>query len=120
MNPPPRPPDPAAAARDGAVEPTFVDRSSGASKSAGTGETLPVRSSEATIAAARQPLASEGLPDFRAGTAALAAMPDDEFEVRLVAMRRGRERITRIHRELMDPETDYGVIPGTKQPTLLK
>jgi hypothetical protein len=35
-------------------------------------------------------------------------------------MRRGRERITRIHRELMDPETDYGVIPGTKQPTLLK
>src|SRR4051794_31259298 len=50
-------------------------------------------------------LASEGHPDFRAGTAALAAMPDDEFEVRLIAMRRGRERITRIHRELMDPET---------------
>jgi hypothetical protein len=47
-------------------------------------------------------------------------MPDAEFEVRLVAMRRGRERITRIHRELMDPETDYGIIPGTKQPTLLK
>jgi hypothetical protein len=62
-----------------------------------------------------------GVPvDYRAGTAALAAMPDAEFEVRLVAMRRGRERITRIHRELMDPQTDYGVIPGTKQPTLLK
>src|SRR5438874_11291869 len=66
------------------------------------------------------PAGREGHPDFRAGTAALAAMPDDEFEVRLIAMRRGRERITRIHRELMDPETDYGVIPGTKQPTLLK
>src|SRR5690349_14013187 len=66
------------------------------------------------------PMAPEGHPDFRAGTAALAAMPDEEFEVRLIAMRRGRERITRIHRELMDPETDYGVIPGTKQPTLLK
>src|SRR5690348_4918634 len=52
-------------------------------------------------------LATEGHPDFRAGTAALAAMPDEEFEVRLIAMRRGRERITRIHRELMDPETDY-------------
>src|SRR5262245_61745636 len=59
-------------------------------------------------------------PDFRAGTAALAGMPDQEFEVRLAAMRRGRERITRIHRELMDPETEYGIIPGTKQPTLLK
>jgi hypothetical protein len=71
-------------------------------------------------AAAMRGLTTEGHPDFRAGTAALAAMPDEEFEVRLIAMRRGRERITRIHRELMDPDTDYGVIPGTKQPTLLK
>lgn len=64
--------------------------------------------------------AAEEPPDFRAGTAALAMLADDEFEVRLEAMRRGRERITRIHRELMDPETDYGVIPGTNKPTLLK
>jgi hypothetical protein len=81
---------------------------------------LPVDPAETERLPVPQTLPTEGPPDFRAGTAALAAMPDDEFEVRLVAMRRGRERITRIHRELMDPETDYGVIPGTKQPTLLK
>jgi hypothetical protein len=80
--------------------------------------TLPVRTYEASP----YPCApASGAPaDFRAGTAALAAMPDDEFELRLIAMRRGRERITRIHRELMDPNSDYGVIPGTRQPTLLK
>src|SRR5437016_6930893 len=85
---------------------------------------LPVSAAEERptpqTALAPVPMAVDGHPDFRAGTAALAAMPDEEFEVRLIAMRRGRERITRIHRELMDPETDYGVIPGTKQPTLLK
>src|SRR5262249_35010250 len=73
---------------------------------------------EAWERAERLPVAAP--VDCRAGTAPLAAMPDEEFEVRLGAMRRGRERITRIHRELMDPETDYGIIPGTKQPTLLK
>jgi hypothetical protein len=84
-----------------------------------------VRGDEREVLTPEGPATGSGLSvapavDFRAGTAALAAMPDEEFEVRLVAMRRGRERITRIHRELMDPETDYGVIPGTKQPTLLK
>jgi hypothetical protein len=79
-------------------------------------EVRPVPYDPAAVAAS----APTPSPDFRAGTAALAAMPDEKFEVRLVAMRQGRERITRIHRELMDPEMDYGVIPGTKQPTLLK
>src|SRR5437867_5168101 len=71
--------------------------------------TLPARTYEASP----YPCApASGAPaDFRAGTAALAAMADDEFELRLIAMRRGRERITRIHRELMDPNSDYGVIP---------
>lgn len=58
--------------------------------------------------------------DFRAGTAALAEMPSAEFDARLQSMRRGRERVTQIHRELMDAESDYGVIPGTQKPTLLK
>ena len=58
--------------------------------------------------------------DFRAGTAALAEMSQGEFEVRLAGMRRGRERLSQIHKELMNPETDYGLIPGTPKPTLLK
>jgi len=82
------------------------------------GATLPVRTYEAIPSPSGSP--SPAPVEFRAGTAALAAMPDEEFELRLIAMRRGRERITRIHRELMDPDSDYGVIPGTRQPTLLK
>lgn len=82
------------------------------------GAALPVQTYEAIPSPS---VSSPPAPvDFRAGTAALAAMPDEEFELRLIAMRRGRERITRIHRELMDPDSDYGVIPGTRQPTLLK
>jgi transposase-like protein len=62
-----------------------------------------------------------------AGAMAMAAMPDEEFEERLATLRRGQDRIRRIQRELMvgptpdNPEgEDYGVIPGTKKPTLLK
>ena len=61
------------------------------------------------------------------GAMALAVMPDEEFERRLAAMKKGQARIQRIQRELMvgpsedNPEgEDYGVIPGTKKPTLLK
>ena len=55
-----------------------------------------------------------------AGAAALAMMSDGEFEARLTAMKKGRERIDRINREMLREGVDYGVIPGTKNPTLLK
>ena len=55
-----------------------------------------------------------------AGTTALAEMSDTEFEARLIQIKRGRERVDRIHKELMREGVDYGVIPGTKNPTLLK
>ena len=75
-----------------------------------TGENLPAL--PATTLPAR---------DFRAGTAALAEMSQQEFDVRLAAMQRGRERLKQIHHELMTPEADYGIIPGTGgKPTLLK
>jgi hypothetical protein len=67
----------------------------------------------------------ESLPAIRheeaqAGTFALAAMTDDEFTTRLAALKRGRDRIAAIQRELMDKDVDYGTIPGTPKPTLLK
>ncbi len=55
-----------------------------------------------------------------AGTLALAVMSDAEFETRLAALKRGRERIARIQRELMEKDVDYGTIPGTPKPTLYK
>ena len=55
-----------------------------------------------------------------AGTLALASMSDAEFGTRLASLRRGRDRIATIQRELMDPDVDYGTIPGTPKPTLLK
>jgi hypothetical protein len=58
---------------------------------------------------------------------ALAMMGDQEFETRLLALQRGQDRVRRIQLELLvgpTPESpegeDYGVIPGTKKPTLLK
>jgi hypothetical protein len=59
-------------------------------------------------------------PQTDAGMAALAAMSEPEFEIRLAGLKRARERMKRIHRELLQEETDYGVIPGTGKPTLLK
>src|SRR6266852_849800 len=68
------------------------------------------------------PAVQEALParDMRAGMAALAEMSSDEFEARLAGLKRGRERITRIHIELLEEGIDYGTIPGTPKPTLLK
>lgn len=54
------------------------------------------------------------------GVTALAEMPDDLFEAKLAAMKAGQERIARVKRELMAEDVHYGVIPGTKKPTLLK
>jgi hypothetical protein len=67
-----------------------------------------------------EPRAIAAQQDFRAGTAALAEMPQAEFDARLLSMARGRDRLKQIHQELMAPETDYGMIPGTAKPTLLK
>ena len=55
-----------------------------------------------------------------AGTAALATMTDQEFDRRLAALVKGRERIVLIQRSLMVSDVDYGVIPGTDKPSLLK
>lgn len=57
---------------------------------------------------------------MEAGTFALAAMSDGEFEARLAMLKKGRERIATIQRELMDRDVDYGTIPGTPKPSLFK
>jgi hypothetical protein len=67
-----------------------------------------------------EPRAMAPQQDFRAGTAALAEMPQAEFDARLLSMARGRDRLKQIHQELMSPGVDYGMIPGTGKPTLLK
>jgi hypothetical protein len=54
------------------------------------------------------------------GTLALAALSDQEFDRRLAALEKGRDRVARIQRALMDKDVDYGIIPGTPKPTLLK
>lgn len=54
------------------------------------------------------------------GLMALATMPEAEFKRRLALMKAGRERIAIIQREIMTEGTDYGTVPGTKKPTLLK
>lgn len=52
---------------------------------------------------------------------ALAVMSDAEFALRLSQMKVAQVRMATIQRELMTPEVDYGVIPGTgSKPTLLK
>ena len=60
------------------------------------------------------------VPREQAGMLAMATMSESEFEVRLLALKRGQERIKRIKQELMEEDAHYGVIPGTKKPTLLK
>lgn len=59
-------------------------------------------------------------PGSAAGTAALAALSEADFDKRLAALRSGRERVARIQRDLMVESVDYGLIPGTPKPTLLK
>lgn len=54
------------------------------------------------------------------GVMALAFMPDQDFDARLEALKKGQDRVRLIQKELMEPDEDYGVIPGTKKPTLLK
>lgn len=54
------------------------------------------------------------------GVMALAFMSEQDFEARLVALKQGQDRVRRIQRELMVRDEDFGVIPGTKKPTLMK
>lgn len=55
-----------------------------------------------------------------AGVMALAQMSEEEFTSRLAVLKKGQERLRIIQRELMTEDEDYGVIPGTPKPTLLK
>ena len=66
------------------------------------------------------PALRPGIPTDAAGTFALATMTDEEFSQRLATLKRGRDRIAQIQRELMEVDVDYGLIPGTPKPTLFK
>lgn len=51
----------------------------------------------------------------------LASMSNEEFDGRLAALERSRERMAQIQLKLMKQGIDYGLIPGTgDKPTLLK
>lgn len=51
---------------------------------------------------------------------ALALLSDQEFELRLAMAAKERDRIAQIQRAVMKDGVDYGVVPGTQKPTLLK
>jgi len=59
-------------------------------------------------------------PRETGGVMALALMTEQEFEARLITLKKGQDRLRRIQRELMEPDEDYGQIPGTDRPTLYK
>lgn len=54
------------------------------------------------------------------GVMEIAFMSDADFGARLMALKQGQDRIRLMQKELMVEDEDYGVIPGTKKPTLLK
>jgi len=54
------------------------------------------------------------------GTAGLALMSDKKFEENLAALVVLRKRVDQVKKALMKPGIDYGVIPGTDKPALLK
>jgi hypothetical protein len=54
------------------------------------------------------------------GAMALALLTDDQFNERLAMLEKGRARVAEVQKKLMRPGVDYGVIPGTDKPTLLK
>ena len=51
---------------------------------------------------------------------ALAEMDDNEFDRRLELASKERDRIEQIQKAIMREDIDYGVIPGTKKPTIFK
>lgn len=54
------------------------------------------------------------------GITALAEMSDSDFEDKLQALVKGRDRIAQIKRTLMVDGVHYGTIPGTDKPALLQ
>lgn len=54
------------------------------------------------------------------GVGALAAMSDEDFERNLEAMEKGVQRAARMKAAIMVENEDFGLIPGTNKPTLLK
>jgi len=53
-------------------------------------------------------------------TSALAVLSDDDFELLIKQAARSRQRLIRVQREAMQKGVDWGTIPGTQNPTLLK
>lgn len=60
------------------------------------------------------------VPRQASGAMTLAMMSEEQFASRLDAVQKGLERVRQIQRRLMTEDEDYGTIPGTKKPTLLK
>jgi hypothetical protein len=60
--------------------------------------------------------------DFRTrfGTLALAQMPDEEFDRRLEALKKGADRVRRIKKDMMTDKIHFGVVPGVEKPSLGK
>lgn len=54
------------------------------------------------------------------GTAGLALMSEEEFDRNLANLTTLRTRVDKVKKALMVEGVDYGVIPGTKKPALLK
>ena len=54
------------------------------------------------------------------GTTGLALMSEEAFEANIAALKLQRTRVDRVKEALMVKDVDYGVIPGTKKPALLK
>ena len=66
---------------------------------------------------------SSGVQQFsepQGGVYALASLTDEQFNARLAVMVKGRERVQQIQRAAMREDVHFGVIPGTKKPSLLK
>ena len=66
---------------------------------------------------------SAGVQQFsepQGGVYALASLTDEQFNARLAVMVKGRERVQQIQRAAMREDVHFGVIPGTKKPSLLK
>lgn len=50
----------------------------------------------------------------------LGTMSDEAFRGEVAVIKAGTDRIGQIYKEVMRPEVDYGIIPGTKNPSLLQ
>src|SRR5665213_2159949 len=54
------------------------------------------------------------------GVSAIAALDDTAFAANLAMLVKGQDRVRQIQRALMKEGVDYGNVPGTDKPTLLK